>query len=159
MSIPQHISLPRGCAAAATQLLGEHRISLKIEDERQLGSPLELEFNGDLTRAQSEAARALLEHDTGMFVGPPGIGKTVLGTYLVAKRARSTLIIVHRRPLLEQWVAQLAMFLGIDEKQIVAVCRSGRTRHSVPILELLLPNPRPAGAEWIEAYRSWAVRG
>jgi superfamily II DNA or RNA helicase len=113
-----HISLPRGCAAAATQLLSEHRTSLKIEDERQLGSPLELEFNGDLTRAQSEAARALLEHDTGMFVGPPGIGKTVLGTYLVAKRARSTLIIVHRRPLLAQWVAQLAMFLGIDEKNI-----------------------------------------
>jgi superfamily II DNA or RNA helicase len=113
-----HISLPRGCAAAATQLLGKHRISLKIEDERQLGSPLELEFNGDLTRAQSEAAHALLDHDTGMFVGPPGIGKTVLGTYLVAKRARSTLIVVHRRPLLAQWVAQLAMFLGIDEKRI-----------------------------------------
>jgi superfamily II DNA or RNA helicase len=113
-----HISLPRACAGAATQLLNEHRISLKIEDERQLGSPLELEFNGDLTRAQSEAACALLEHDTGMFVGPPGIGKTVLGTYLVAKRARSTLIVVHRRPLLAQWVAQLAMFLGIDEKRI-----------------------------------------
>ncbi len=46
-----------------------------------------------------------------------------------------------------------------DDEQIVAVCRSGRTRHSVPILELLLPNPRPAGAEWIKAYRSWAVRG
>lgn len=48
----------------------------------------------------------------------PGIGKTVLGTYLVAQRARSTLILVHRRPLLEQWVAQLAMFLEIDEKDI-----------------------------------------
>jgi superfamily II DNA or RNA helicase len=122
-----YISLPRGCAAAATQLLGEHRISLKIEDERQLGSPLELDFNGDLTRVQSEASRALLEHDTGMFVGPPGIGKTVLGTYLVAKRARSTLIIVHRRPLLAQWVAQLAMFLGIDEKRIGRV-RGGQRK-------------------------------
>jgi superfamily II DNA or RNA helicase len=28
------------------------------------------------------------------------------------------LIIVHRKPLLEQWIAQLAMFLGLDEKQI-----------------------------------------
>jgi superfamily II DNA or RNA helicase len=113
-----HISLPRGCAGAATQLLGEHGISLKIDDERELGTALELDFNGDLTRTQRDAARALLEHDTGMFVGPPGIGKTVLGTYLVAKRARSTLIVVHRRPLLAQWVAQLTMFLGTDEKQI-----------------------------------------
>jgi superfamily II DNA or RNA helicase len=75
-------------------------------------------FNGDLTPIQSEAARALLSHDTGVFVGPPGIGKTVLGTHLIASRARNTLILVHRKPLLEQWVAQLAMFLDIDEKEI-----------------------------------------
>jgi superfamily II DNA or RNA helicase len=116
--LAQYISLPRGCANAATQLFGEHLIALSIEDERQLGSPLEMQFNGDLTDAQRDAARALLAHDTGVFVGPPGIGKTVLGTYLIAKRACSTLIVVHRKPLLEQWVAQLAMFLGIDEKQI-----------------------------------------
>ena len=54
----QHISLPRGCANAATQLFGEHRIALKIEDERQLGSPLDVEFNGDLTDAQGDAAQA-----------------------------------------------------------------------------------------------------
>lgn len=114
----QHISLPRGCENTATHLFAEHQIALKIEDERQFGSPLEVEFAGDLTDAQRDAARALLAHDTGVFVGPPGIGKTVLGTYLVAMRTRSTLIVVHRKPLLEQWVAQLAMFLSIDEKQI-----------------------------------------
>ena len=42
----------------------------------------------------------------------------MLGTYLVAKRARSTLVLVHRQPLLDQWVAQLSMFLGLDEKEI-----------------------------------------
>ena len=51
-------------------------------------------------------------------MAPPGIGKTVLGTYLVAQRRRSTLILVHRQQLLDQWLAQLAMFLGIDEKEI-----------------------------------------
>jgi superfamily II DNA or RNA helicase len=114
----QYISLPRGCVNAATQLFGEQHVALKIEDERQFGSPLEVEFKGDLTDAQHDAAQALLAHDTGMFVGPPGIGKTVLGTYLIGKRRRSTLIIVHRKPLLEQWVAQLAIFLGVNEKQI-----------------------------------------
>jgi len=41
------------------------------------------------------------------------------------------------------------------DNEIVAVCTRGRERQSVPILALPLPSPRPAGAEWIEAYRHW----
>jgi hypothetical protein len=44
-----------------------------------------------------------------------------------------------------------------DDEQIVAICRRGRSRQVIPILDLPLPNPRPAGAEWIEAYRHWAA--
>jgi hypothetical protein len=39
---------------------------------------------------------------------------------------------------------------------IAAVCYRGRERQAIPILELLLPDPPPAGWEWIEAYRRWA---
>ena len=39
--------------------------------------------------------------------------------------------------------------------QIVAVCIRGRARQRVPILDLPLPSPPPAGAEWIAAYRRW----
>lgn len=42
--------------------------------------------------------------------------------------------------------------------EIVAICRRGRKRQAIPILELPLPKPPPAGAEWIEAYRRW-LRG
>lgn len=40
-------------------------------------------------------------------------------------------------------------------EQIVAICRRGRERQSLPILDLPLPTPTPDGAEWIEAYRQW----
>jgi hypothetical protein len=40
-------------------------------------------------------------------------------------------------------------------EQIVAVCRRGRNRQTLPILDLPMPNPPPEGAEWIEAYRQW----
>ncbi len=40
-------------------------------------------------------------------------------------------------------------------EQIVAICRRGRARQSVPIIDLPLPTPLPDGAEWIEAYRHW----
>ena len=39
---------------------------------------------------------------------------------------------------------------------IVAVCRRRAARQRIAVLELPLPEPPPAGAEWIEAYRSWA---
>ncbi len=39
--------------------------------------------------------------------------------------------------------------------QIVAICRRGKTRQKIPILDLALPTPTPAGAEWIAAYRYW----
>jgi hypothetical protein len=43
-----------------------------------------------------------------------------------------------------------------DDGSIVAVCRRGASRQAIPILDLPMPDPRPAGAEWIEAYRRWA---
>ena len=39
--------------------------------------------------------------------------------------------------------------------EIVAVCYRGRERQAIPILELPMPDPPPAGWEWIEAYRRW----
>jgi superfamily II DNA or RNA helicase len=116
--LAQHVALPRGCRGDLEELFQAHGVKLEVEDQRQEGETLQAELQGELTEVQQEAAKTLLRHDTGVFVAPPGVGKTVLGTYLVAKRARSTLVLVHRQPLLDQWVAQLAMFLGIEEKEI-----------------------------------------
>ena len=43
-----------------------------------------------------------------------------------------------------------------DADEIVAVCRRGRERLRVPVIDLPLPEPRPKGTEWIDAYRRWA---
>jgi hypothetical protein len=43
-----------------------------------------------------------------------------------------------------------------QREEIVAVCRRAGVRQTVPILDLPLPSRRPAGAEWIDAYRRWA---
>jgi len=96
--LPTHISLPRGCAPDVGELLSQHHVTLVVDDERHTGSSLQLAFNGKLTAVQDQAARALLKHDIGIFVAPPGIGKTVLGTHLISQRACSTLVLVHRKP-------------------------------------------------------------
>jgi hypothetical protein len=43
-----------------------------------------------------------------------------------------------------------------DADEIVAICRRGRNRQLIPILNLPLPSPPPIGWEWIAAYRYWA---
>jgi superfamily II DNA or RNA helicase len=116
--LSQHIGLPRGCATTLQRLLREHGTELDIEDKRVVSEPLKFRFQGKLTAVQERAAKSLLEHDIGVFVAPPGVGKTVVGTYLVAERGCSTLILVHRQPLLDQWLAQLSLFLGIEPREI-----------------------------------------
>ncbi len=46
-----------------------------------------------------------------------------------------------------------------EAEEIVAICRRGRNRQALPILDLPLPSPPPQGAEWIAAYRRWARGG
>ncbi len=43
----------------------------------------------------------------------------------------------------------------LDDDSIVAVCRRGQHRQTVPILDLPMPRVAPEGAEWVEAYRRW----
>jgi len=116
--LPNHIALPRGCLEDLRDLLREYYVALKVEDRREEGETLELRFTGSLTPLQERAAAAMLKHDFGVMVAPPGVGKTVVGAYLIAARARNTLVLVHRKPLLEQWAAQLSLFLGVEPRAI-----------------------------------------
>ncbi len=43
--------------------------------------------------------------------------------------------------------------------QIVAICSRRHQQQALPILDLPLPCPPPAGSEWIEAYRRWLNLG
>ena len=116
--LAEYVALPRGCRSELEQVLQDRGSTLHVEDLRCDGKPLEVTFHGRLTSIQKRAARTLLRDDIGVLVAPPGVGKTVIGTYLVAARARSTLVLVHRQPLLDQWMAQLSMFLGLSPKAI-----------------------------------------
>ncbi len=116
--LDRYLALPRGCLADVASLVGELGVQLNLRDERVAGETVELEFSGGLNDSQHSAARALLKHDVGVLCAPPGWGKTVLATHLIASRACSTLVLVHRKPLVEQWIERLCQFLDIPPKSI-----------------------------------------
>lgn len=124
---PRHIALPRGCLDEAVDLLKSYGIATHIEDKRDSGGPLDLQFVGELRAEQALAAGALLHHDCGVLAAATAFGKTIVAASLIAARGCSTLVLVHRRELLTQWVERLASFLSVDRSDI-GVIGGGRRR-------------------------------
>jgi superfamily II DNA or RNA helicase/very-short-patch-repair endonuclease len=123
---PHHIGLPRGCLEDVERLLGDLGIGTTIRDERCRGQPLAVTFQGRLRPEQTAAANALLARETGALAATTAFGKTVIGAWLIAQRAVSTLVLVHRQQLLDQWIERLSMFLGLPAQ---SVGRIGGGRH------------------------------
>ena len=123
----QYIGLPRGCLDDIRSLMSDLHIGLEIQDERFSGVPLATEFQGELSPEQERAARAILAHDIGVLSATTGFGKTVIAAWLIAQRGVNTLIIVHRRQLMEQWVDRLSTFLDRSPKSIGRI-GSGRKK-------------------------------
>jgi superfamily II DNA or RNA helicase/very-short-patch-repair endonuclease len=115
---PRHLALPRGCLDEVLQVLDSLRIKPQLRDERYGGTPLDVSFRGRLRPEQQLAADALAAHDTGVLAATTAFGKTVLAAWLVARRGVNTLVLVHRRQLLEQWIARLSEFLELPVKSI-----------------------------------------
>lgn len=115
---PKHIGLPRGCLGEVFDLLNDVRIEPTIIDRRIAGNPIALDFQGVLRPDQQEAAISMLSHDIGVLSASTAFGKTVVAAYLIAERGVNTLILVHRRQLLDQWIDRLSTFLGLDPKDI-----------------------------------------
>ncbi len=110
------LALPRGCAEEVFALMKSLGIGLVCADERVAGNSINHTFQGELRPDQRRALDALLAHDTGVLAASTAFGKTVTAAALIAARAVNTLVLVHRRQLLDQWVATLARFLGSPEK-------------------------------------------
>jgi superfamily II DNA or RNA helicase/very-short-patch-repair endonuclease len=126
---PHHVALPRGCLEDVQQTLHALRVRMTIRDERSMGRPLDVAFNGELRPEQKAAADAVLRHDTGVLAATTAFGKTVVAAWLIAARGVNALILVHRRQLLDQWIERLATFLGLPAKSIGRI-GGGRRRPS-----------------------------
>ena len=112
------IHLPRGVLQDFQNLVKEAGSELTLYDRRVNPEQVSSQFHGSLTSLQQEAIQKLLSQDMGVLVAPPGTGKTVMSCYMVAKRQLPTLILAHRKPILEQWRAQLMRFLDLRSREI-----------------------------------------
>jgi len=114
-NFPKHIGLPRGCFEALQRLLKQNFIETNVVDERLSGSTINVVFNGTLRADQVKAVRAMVQHDEGILCAPTAFGKTVVASAIIARRKKSTLILVHRTELMRQWQERLHTFLDFGD--------------------------------------------
>jgi len=117
VTLDDQLVLPRGMRHRIAEIIERAGSQLVITDTHNPGREIEVTFTGELNTGQGSAVSAMLAHDYGVLVAPPGAGKTVMACAVIAERATSTLILVDRKALAEQWRARIEEFLGFRPGQ------------------------------------------
>lgn len=127
--------MPRGCLESVLKALKAERFNPVLTDRHYAGVPLDATFRGELRSGQKLAVSELRKSDTGILAAGTAFGKTVIAASLIAERKVNTLVLVNRRQLQMQWVAQLSSFLGIPERDIGRIgAGTGRWTGKVDLL-------------------------
>ena len=110
--------IPRGCFNYVQSLCKKYGVVAEIIDQRTLQEEVPLSFNGTLRDYQEQAVRDILSHAQGVLEAGTGAGKTVIALAVIAQRKQPTLILVHTKQLLFQWMDRIGQFMGIEAGQI-----------------------------------------
>jgi len=112
------IIFPRGfgnkCVQLCRQQLG---VAPEIIDNRRKLAPIDFFFSGELRPYQQEAVEDIVQRSFGVLEAGTGSGKTVMALHIIAERKQPTIIIVHSRELMLQWMERIDTFLGIKAGQ------------------------------------------
>jgi len=110
--------VPRGFARQLLSLCKRLGVKYKVVDKRGTLPEVDFRFKGKLRPFQREGVRAMAVRDFGTLSAPTGSGKTIMALWLIAHREQPTLIVVHTKELLNQWVNRIGTFLDIPVEKV-----------------------------------------
>jgi superfamily II DNA or RNA helicase len=110
--------LPRGLTERVVGLVAELGSRLDLADDRADPEHIDLRFTGVLHPQQEVAVAELVRHDQAVLVAPPGAGKTIMASAVIAHHGTPTLVLVDRKELVDQWRSRLATNLAVEPHRI-----------------------------------------
>ena len=123
-----YIQIPRGLLDELLEKAKQADIDYEIEDERQQGRNINVDFIGELRPEQDMALKELTKYDNGILHAATAFGKTVVSSAIIAQKKVNTLIILESSALIEQWKEALGKFLNINEELPTYETKTGRVR-------------------------------
>ena len=123
-----YLCLPRGCTEAVNEWALNNGITTEWLDEQCIGKAISVSFKGTLYTEQQIAFSVLKSFDKGVLSATTAFGKTVIAASLIADKKINTLILVHRKQLLDQWKERLEQFLDIQEHLPAPANHRGRKK-------------------------------
>ena len=112
------VIIPRGFIGKLIRFCKKLKIDFKFLDKRKKLSLVDFNTNFTIRPHQNLAIEAASQKDFGIITSPPGSGKTIIALKIIAEKKQPTLIVVHRKQLLDQWIERIQTFLGIPKKEI-----------------------------------------
>lgn len=122
-----HIGLPRGSLNEVLEIFKSHDIKTAITDKRYQGISIDVELIGTLRTEQQEAVTELIKHDISVLSAPTAFGKTVVAASMITERKVNTLVLVHRKLLMDQWRERLKSFLSLQDIGLIGGGKDLRT--------------------------------
>ncbi|MCG3664717.1 DEAD/DEAH box helicase [Aliarcobacter butzleri] len=112
------LMLPRGLKETLINFFNVNAVSYSFVDKRVLNKIQTKTVTFNLRPEQNEAIKEIKKSDYSICVAPPGFGKTLLGAKIFEIRACTTLIVVNKNMLLNQWIERFVDYFGYNKKDI-----------------------------------------
>lgn len=125
--LSKYIYMPKGYIDDLIQILNDSNIEFKIIDKRTLGKEHIFSYIGELRQYQTKAVLNALKEEMGIITIPCGGGKSHCAMAIIANRRQPTLILVHTKDLMQQWIEMIYNFMAI-QKENIGVIASGKYR-------------------------------
>ncbi|MCK4309363.1 MAG: DEAD/DEAH box helicase family protein, partial [Candidatus Atribacteria bacterium] len=110
--------IPRGFLKNIERYLLQNSILFQIEDKSIKTPNKAFRYRFRIYNYQKEALHEVLRNNVGILEAPPGYGKTIIALATLPYRKQKTLIIVHTKELLAQWIQKIGDVLGIEKGDV-----------------------------------------
>ena len=141
----EYMIIPRGLFKEVYSFFTEYGVTLNIEDKRLVNKESFPKVSYTLREEQVRAVNSILKSNSGLCVAPPGFGKTLIGAKMIELRGCSTLVVVNKNMLLNQWVERFRDYFEISKKEVGILGKSKNTLNGtldVATMQSLKNNPQ-----------------